>query len=102
VLGGGLAVEKGAGADVTLKLHVGRSDIWDRRKGTDKKLSQGNDFQMDRPRLILGHFALTLTGAALAKGRMRLKLHDAVLTASFEMDGGATIGVTVERCRLTV
>ena len=100
VLGAGLAVEKqGGGGGVVIKLHIGRSDVWDRRKGSSK-LSFGNDFQMDRPRLILGHFELKLPrmggGAVerLDRGRMRLVLHDATVTASLEFASGAKVGVT--------
>jgi hypothetical protein len=38
VLGGGLAVEKSGkgGGGIRVKLHIGRSDVWDRRKGGSK------------------------------------------------------------------
>ena len=106
-----IAVAQDKGGGVSVRLHVGRSDIWDRRKGNSKQ-SVGNDFSNDRPRLILGHFELKLKGAHLTKGAMRLHLHTARVTAELSMDDGAgTVKIAayahaakqalvVRRCRL--
>ena len=69
-------------------MHIGRSDVWDKRDGKSK-LSMGNDFQFDRPRLPIGYFDLKLLGTKVLEGTMRLHLWDATVTGHVKTDRGS-------------
>eukprot|EP00959_Pyramimonas_sp_CCMP1952_P470909 9497506-Pyramimonas_sp.AAC.1 len=70
------------------RMHIGRSDVWDKRDGKSK-LSMGNDFQFDRPRLPIGYFDLKLLGTKVLEGTMRLHLWDATVTGHVKTDRGS-------------
>lgn len=69
-------------------VHVGRSDVWDKRAG-GSKLSKGNNFQYDRARLPVGFFDLELLGHTVLEGAMRLSLWDAVVQGEVRTERGS-------------
>ena len=69
-----------------LRIDVGRRDVWDTR-APGSPYSQGSAL-LDRPRLPIGYWTLSPTGAVL-RGAMRLSVAEAELSVHIDTEAGS-------------